>query len=883
MNIALRCYIDNKLHAQNDKVIHYNENLVLVFDTETTIDQYQNLKFGSYGIWQNDKLDEFGLFYDNNLDNSDVKTLSDYANKKHIKLVTKSQFLDMFIDYVYKRRAICVGFNLPFDISRIAIDYSISRKDNNAFSFKLFDNVYMPRIIIKHIDSKRSLINFSTPYSKNFKNYKRVNRYRGTFVDLRTLSFALTNENHSLESACELFNVGHKKLKTEEHGKITSEYIRYNINDVFASYDLFLALKSEFSRYKLPTLLNKLLSPASIGKEYFKEMGIKPFLELNPTFPKQMLGWIMTTYYGGRTEVHIRKTPVKVSYIDFTSMYPSQFVLLGLWDYVIADNIDVIEDNKFAELLENIQLDDLTNKDLWKTLNGIALVDVDNDILPLRAKYNGKIAYNIGLNYAKGKALWYTYPDIIASKLLTGKAPKIIKAFRFVPKGKQSNLNTINLFGKNIEPEKDDFIRYLIEHRLEVKQKLKQDTDNKGLKKEDFIAKIIANATSYGIFVEVNTQNERVNAEIYGISPFTCEASKKEQFGRAFNPILATMLTSGSRLILAMVEAYVKENKGYFAYCDTDALFVNPELVDKIQAFFKPLNPYSTSVEMFKVENDESGKPLHDVWFYGISAKRYCLYRMVDNKIDILKHSSHGLGGLIGISEDEIKQIWHDVLSYHYGTLSKEAIGSKYSNMFVMGKLALTSPFIMQRFRRTNRDKRLKPFNFVIVGIGYRLDSSTKEPIIPLLAYTKNTDIVPFSRFIDYKTGKEYTDNTKFYWKPLSEFLFAYANHNDNKYDGAIGELRRKQIVINDIEHIGKESNNIEESEVIGVSDSDYVVYDNKTEQKITDAIKNMTTKDAKRIGLSKRHLFRLKKRINEEKKIELKKKTMKKLMNVII
>jgi len=34
--------------------------------------------------------------------------------------------------------------------------------------------------------------------------------------------------------------------------------------------------------------------------------------------------------------------------------------------------------------------------------------------------------------------------------------------------------------------------------------------------------------------------------------------------------ILATMLTSGSRLILAMVEAYVKENNGYFAYCDID-------------------------------------------------------------------------------------------------------------------------------------------------------------------------------------------------------------------------------------------------------------------------------------------------------------------------
>ena len=68
------------------------------------------------------------------------------------------------------------------------------------------------------------------------------------------------------------------------------------------------------------------------------------------------------------------------------------------------------------------------------------------------------------------------------------------------------------------------------------------------------------------------------------------------------------------------------------------------------------------------------------------------------------------------------------------------------------------------------------------------------------------------------------------------------------------------------------------ESEVIGVSDNDYVIYDNKSEQKITDVIKNMTTKDARRIGLSKRHLFRLKKRIKEGKKIVLKKKTVHKL-----
>ena len=140
---------------------------------------------------------------------------------------------------------------------------------------------------------------------------------------------------------------------------------------------------------------------------------------------------------------------------------------------------------------------------------------------------------------------------------------------------------------------------------------------------------------------------------------------------------------------------------------------------------------------------------------------------------------------------------------------------------------------------------------------------------------------LPYTPFTDYKTGKEYNDNTKSYWKLLSEFLFDYFNHNDNKYEGEIGELKRRYIEIGDIEHIGKESNNLDETEVIGISDNNYVIYDNKTEQKITDVIKNMKIKDAKRIGLSKMQMFRLKKKIRENKKIVLKEKTRKKLLEV--
>ena len=92
----------------------------------------------------------------------------------------------------------------------------------------------------------------------------------------------------------------------------------------------------------------------------------------------------------------------------------------------------------------------------------------------------------------------------------------------------------------------------------------------------------------------------------------------------------------------------------------------------------------------------------------------------------------------------------------------------------------------------------------------------------------------------------------------------------------------QEKISILEIEHISKESNNLEESEVIGVSEGDYVIYDNKTEQKIADIIRDMTTKDARHIGLSKMQMFRLKKKIKEGKNIVLKRKTVKRLITIV-
>ena len=55
-------------------------------------------------------------------------------------------------------------------------------------------------------------------------NLKTGYKFRGHFLDLRTLAFALTDEGYTLESACDAFGVEHGKQSRRapwhNHGRI---------------------------------------------------------------------------------------------------------------------------------------------------------------------------------------------------------------------------------------------------------------------------------------------------------------------------------------------------------------------------------------------------------------------------------------------------------------------------------------------------------------------------------------------------------------------------------------------------------------------------------------------------------------------------------------
>jgi hypothetical protein len=101
----------------------------LIFDTETTVDAAQRLRIGAYQLRKGDDLDEAGVFYDPAaIEGGELDVLKRFARDNKLQLRTVSEFVDhVLYDRAYDLRASIVGFNLPFDISRLAFRHGSAR------------------------------------------------------------------------------------------------------------------------------------------------------------------------------------------------------------------------------------------------------------------------------------------------------------------------------------------------------------------------------------------------------------------------------------------------------------------------------------------------------------------------------------------------------------------------------------------------------------------------------------------------------------------------------------------------------------------------------------------------------------------------------------
>ncbi len=555
LDLAVRVYpVLNDTEPRTNSAKHWRcPDAMLVIDTETRTDETQRLTFGSYRFFEKGLCTREGLFYGEDLPATDRAVLEEYAathkaetsrkRRAKLQLLTRSEFADQFFEDVYRGRCLLVGFNLPFDLSRIARDFGNARgRFAGGFSLGLWSYLdaagvehpdkYRPGICIKHIDSKRALKAFTSrkgpdrddliPEGSETGEPEEKYKFRGHFLDLRTLVFALTDQSHTLETACKVYGVEHGKLKVAVHGIVTEEYIDYNRRDVLATAELAIKAIAEFEKHPITLQATKAYSPASIGKAYLRAMGIRPILERQPDFPKEFLGYAESAFFGGRTSAHIRKIPVPVVTADFLSMYTSVNSLMGLWQFVTAREIRVVK-NCRAEILNFLQgvtKEALFNPDTWKLLTGFVRVVPDGDILPTRAKYaQSSNDWQVAVNYLhagtgdSNRALWFSLPDVVASVILTGKIPIIVDAFRMTPHGILPGLRTTKLYGQiAIDPASEDFLKVAIEQRKRLSSRTDLAPEEKG--RLDKALKVLASATSYGIYAEMNRQESDVKMDV---------------------------------------------------------------------------------------------------------------------------------------------------------------------------------------------------------------------------------------------------------------------------------------------------------------------------------------------------------------------------------
>lgn len=132
--------------------------------------------------------------------------------------------------------------------------------------------------------------------------------------------------------------------------------------------------------------------------------------------------------------------------------------------------------------------------------------------------------------------------------------------------------------------------------------------------------------------------------------------------------------------------------------------------------------------------------------------------------------------------------------------------------------------------------------------------------------------------FLDYKTGKKYPNDSsmepQYYWKNMKSVLEDYNEHKESKLEGDSGVLKRRHLTINQdsIRYIGKESNELEQSGIFGVSKKDTLEYVN-FQKKLLSMIKSMNLEKALEIGISRREFFYLKRKLQSSKHIKLKEK----------
>jgi hypothetical protein len=488
--------------------------------------------------------------------------------------------------------------------------------------------------------------------------------------------------------------------------------------------------------------------------------------------------------------------------------------------------------------------------------------------MPIRARLEANSPFTIAITpLFTEEPRWHALSDVLGSVLLEGPAPKILRALRFEPKGRERTV-TVHFRGDVPISTAEPLFKTLVEQRQIAKH---HSRGNRELGRLEMGLKTMVNS-AYGITAEVNItphdSKKILPGMVYSDIIFESPDVHDERPGAFSNPIIASVVTGGARLVLAMLEAEVAKRGANFILCDTDSLGIAlrgtssgsivPGLqehdIEEIVTRFDALNPYDPNIVPHFLKVEYSDAP--DLHCFAVSAKRYVLFRWrADRCIEIVKASESGLGAILGRTPGETtsklaRRIWLAILIRELKVSPKQRRRAKPLVAFdipMRRKFPISQPSILKRLIGYNRsrsyDFQVKPFGFVqsvtpaIIG--------TKADPLPIAPFEKDFQKSRRLPWIDFHTGKA----VELDWDGshlagtlpvmrLSEYIEQYRRHPEAKAadrDGnpsgpdTVGLLGRLTVRSERLARIGKEVDRLDQDEGASLEPRQPIEYDRES------------------------------------------------------
>ncbi len=780
----------------------------LIFHCTPTSDEKQELLVGAYICAEKKDglfiVKEIGLFPRDGHP-EELRVLQRFVRGSAFELATVEDFCrKVFLKYL-KAGALIVAYDAPFQISRIAVKWNKSRKRRRAFSFyfrqfrhkktgAMLPSWHEPGLSIESLDSTKALYRL-IKYKFHEDDADREEEEESSnahILDLKTLTATLTGDHYTLSSACKIFGAPASSRRKSRPG-VTKPGIEALLRDVAGELELLNRLKQEVERHPIDLAPERCFSAATLAKGYLSAMGIKPPQE-KFRIPDRINGVAMQSFFAGRAECSIRKTPVPVTYVDFQAQFSAVSQSLDCREILCAESLDFVDFTAGArEMVERATLKDCFRPKFWKQLRFFAFVEPREDVLPTRAKF-GQLEDSdptLAWDFLTSKQpVWITGLDAVAAKLVTGKPLKILEAIKVVPHGVQPGLNPVKLYNQiDVDPLRDDLAVRLVELRTSLKEKSPELAA--GLK-------VAASSAAFGILCQLNVKDLDPAAPLHVFSGnadyFTPKKKVWEQPAEFYCPVINSLVTGGSHLLCAMLERAVRDVGGQIAAMDTDsAMIVSTKEgglvpcaggpyrldayqgpsghaairalsfaeVDSIRERFEPLNPWRDTLKTpflkLEKENFTSDGDRHQLYAYCISAKLYCLFNLGGDRLVVRKPSGHGLGFLqppYSIADWERKkgqkwkedlspwifEAWHFILARELGLPHQPPRWLKQPAAMAV---PMTSPQVLERL--SSFKDVLRPFTVVTVPL------PRKDPTV----LWKGCFIMPYTEKLDSLHGRQ--------------------------------------------------------------------------------------------------------------------------------